>query len=280
MSEAEGGTQATESELPEGLYADVIGSSETPDDLTPDEPETDGEESADPEEAAETPKPQDATETNWEEKYRELESFVGKQGRETGERIKALEAQLAKQQPKEDPFDSDPTLKSLDPSQKQMLMRAASVVLEQRLGDVGLTLDELPQLKQAVQQQTEEYTRTQINNEVNSLKEKFGEETFNRYIPQMQQLATRYPNLGPSEIFKMAAFEDLQKGQSERAKALEAERKQRAASADFGNERPAKSSNGKLTGEALKKLSAKGNAGTPSPRLKALLAEARRELGG
>jgi regulator of replication initiation timing len=137
-----------------------------------------------------------------------------------------------------------------------------------------MTMQDMAQMKQTLQEQVQESGRVQITAEIDRLRDKHGEETFNKHIPAMQKLADQNPNMSPTQAFKIAAFDDLNSGQNDKSKALEAERKQRAASANFGSERSTTAKSGKMTQDDLSKLSSRGS-GKPSPRFAAILAEER-----
>ena len=240
-----------------------------------------GETEESPSATADTSKADTAT-TGWEDRYQELQQAYGKQGNELGQLRKEmaeLKGTLEKQQPKQDPFEKYPQLKALDPDKRDFALQTSSAALERLLGDHGLTVDDLVQAKQSAEYATQQMTQEHLNREIGEIRAKYGEETFKKYLPVLQQVADAHPSLSPREAWKLATADDLEKGQAERAKALEKERKERAKSADFGNDRPAKPLSNRLSQEDIQKLSTKGS-GRPSPRFKALYQEAMKEFGG
>jgi hypothetical protein len=279
---SEGETQGESPELPTGLYDGILGKTETEE--TPATEQEDGGADAETQEtaaeAADTSKPESTTE-NWEERYTNLQRKFGEQGNELGELRKAvaeLKANQTKQQPV-DPFADDPTLKALDPTQKNLVLRGTDVAMKRLLNDMGMDPTDLPKIKQMVTELSENTTRDAILREVGEIRKEVGEAAFAKNLPKLQAIANKHPSLSPHEAWKLATADDNREAQSKKVKALEAERKQRAASADFGKERPNKQTDGKLSQAELRKLSAKPQ-GRPSPRFAALLAETRREMGG
>lgn len=231
--------------------------------------------------SAETPKAESAK-TGWEERYKEANSLIGRQGNELGElrkELAQLKEQLGKQQqPQKDPFEKFPGLKALDPEKLDFALQTGAAALERSLADHGLTIEDLKQAKQLAEYTSQQMTQEHLNREIGELRTKYGEETFKKYLPALQQVANSHPTLSPREAWKLATADDLEKGQTERARAMEKERKDRAKSADFGNERPTKTSS-RMSSEDIQKLSPNGS-GKPSPRFKALYKEAMREMGG
>lgn len=224
----------------------------------------------------------DTAKTGWEGRYQELHQAYGKQGNELGQlrkELAELKGQLEKQQPKQDPLDKYPQLKALDPEKRDFALQTSSAALERLLGDHGLTIDDLVQAKRTADYTSQQVTQEHLNREISAIRQEFGEDTFKKYLPQLQAVADRHPTLSPREAWDLATAGDTRKSQAERAKAMEKERKERAKSADFGNERPAKPLSNRLSKDDIQKLSAIGS-GKPSPRFKALYNEARRELGG
>lgn len=278
----EGDTQGEAPELPTGLYDGIIGKTDTAEDTQATEQENGGSETeeAKAETAPDTPKAE-PTKDNWEDRYTSLHRKFGEQGNELGnlrKQIDELKAQLGKPQQQQDPFANDPTLKALDPTQKDLVLRGTNVALERLLQDRGLTLDDVVKTKERAERIEQQMTQDMLAREVGEIRKEFGEQAFVKYLPQLQQIAQTHPTLSPREAWDLATARDSRSAQSEKAKQLEAERKQRAASADFGKERPAKPMDGKLTSEALKKLSAVPQ-GRPSPRFAAILREVKREFG-
>lgn len=280
----EGETQGEAPEMPSGAYSNFIGNSETAtEEAQATEQESGGAEVEAPAEtkAAETTETSKAESTsgNWEERYTNLQRKFGEQGNELGNLRKEIEQLKKGAEAKVDPFADDPTLKALNPEQKQMVLRGTDVAIKRLLADMGMSPTDLPQIKQMVNELYQTTTQNDLMREVSEIKKEFGEATFQKYLPKLEQVARTHPTLSPKEAWDLATAKDLRDGQTQKAKQLEAERKQRAASADFGKERPAKPMDGKLTQEALKKLSAVPQ-GRPSPRLVAIMREVKREMGG
>lgn len=277
---SEGDTQEAAPEL--GNAYEQFFAPETESDLTT-EPATDGgdEEGEQPEtKATETPKAEPAT-SDWERRYNEANSLIGRQGNELGQLRKEmaeLKASLQQQQPKVDPLEKYPGLKALDPEKRDFALQTSSAALERALQDRGLTIDDLVQGKRTAEAVQQQMTTEFLNREVGAIKQEFGEETFTKYLPALQAAADKHPTLSPREAWNLVTGEDSRKSQTDRAKALEKERKERAKSADFGNERPVKTSS-RLSSEDIQKLSHKGS-GKPSPRFKALYRETMKEMGG
>lgn len=234
-----------------------------------------------PSEKADTSKA-DTAKTGWEGRYQELQQAYGKQGNELGQlrkELAELKSNLEKQQPKQDPLEKYPALKALDPDKRDFALQTSSAALERLLGDHGLTIDDLVQAKRTADYTSQQMSQEYLNREISAIRQEFGEDTFSKYLPNLQAVAEKHPTLSPREAWDMVTAADTRKSQAERAKAMEKERKERAKSADFGNERPAKPLSNRLSQDDIQKLSANGS-GKPSPRFKALYKEAMRELGG
>lgn len=278
---SEGDTQEAPSEL-ENAYAGFF-APETESDLTTDAAEDGGDDKGEEAESTQTETQKAApANSDWETRYKEANNLIGRQGNELGQLRKEmadLKASLqTQQQTKTDPFEKYPQLKALDPEKRDFALQTSSAALERLLGDHGLTMEDIKQAKVNAEYATQRMTEDQMMREIGDLKREFGEESFGKYVPAMQKINAAHPDLSPQEVWDLATAKDSRKSQTERAKAMEKERKERAKSADFGNERPVKTSS-RLSSEDVQKLSNKGS-GKPSPRFKALYRETMKELGG
>lgn len=278
---SEGDTQEAAPEL--GNAYEGFFTPETESDLTTDTAEAGGEDEGEQPESktTETQKAEPAS-SDWEARYKEANTLIGRQGSELGQLRKEmaeLKASLqTQQQTKTDPFEKYPGLKALDPEKRDFALQTSNAAIERALQDRGLTIDGLVQGMRTAEAVQQQMTQEFLNREVGAIRQEFGEEAFAKYLPALQAVADKHPSLSPREAWDMVTAADSRKSQTERAKAMEKERKERAKSADFGNERPVKTSS-RLSQEDVQKLSNKGS-GKPSPRFKALLRESMKELGG
>lgn len=221
--------------------------------------------------------------TDWKKQYDELQKLGARQGNELGEarrQLRELQQQVERFKPKEepkDPFEKNAYLKALPENQKQLLKEGVKAVLD----GMGVNLNELPQIKQRIENQEQIFRNSELREEVRRLKETVGEEMFNKHVEAVQdkydQMARSmglnyWPQIPLEDVFNMVTAKELKSSLAERAKRNIEQRAQRVAAADTGKTSPKVKPPTGLDDEALAKMS-------PRQRFNAILAEEQRRPG-
>lgn len=231
------------------------------------------------EQPAEAPKAETPT-TDYKKQYEELQKLQSRQANELGSHrreMEQLKQELARVKPKEqpqDPFEKSAYLKGLPENQKNLLKEGVKAVLD----GMGVDLNELPKMKQRIENQEHVFRQRELADEVTRLKASVGEETFAKHSEAIgakydqiaQSMGINYwPTIPLEDVYNMVTAKELKSSLAERAKQNLTQRANRVAAADTGRTSPKTKNPSGLDDDALAKMS-------PRERFRAILAEEKR----